>query len=217
MFINDLIQLIYDNVEVTKDDLLPDTLKEPSQFSSTYIILFTNPFKISCLYDKVLKQLITLWEEWETDGFQREEIDIWNTLTNEKRRIASEIWYIVKENAEKSVRFEELIQMTNKQMGILLTNKENILLCINNYCQKASDKTRCYNLLKKTELELKKKKILSVSMSDEIKKLTPFADRLNPVYSSATWKKFLEYNLESKSTLNSLLLNQILSLVLSFI
>ncbi|CAF4833776.1 unnamed protein product, partial [Rotaria sp. Silwood1] len=131
---------------------------------------------------------------WEKDGFKVADTETWNKLRHDQRQIACDIWHVIEEHAGKTIRFEQLIAETNRKMQMILTIKENITSCINNYCQEACDKKFYDNLLKKMGTYRHEEKVHSIEVPKEIEKLKPFADRLNPVFSSHVWQSVLKHD-----------------------
>ncbi len=199
MLVRDLIQVISDRIEVTKDSLIKETFYQPTKTTFTYVVLFENIFKNLVIREKIIQHLIPFWQEWEKDGFQVEETNTWNRLDTQQRQIVCDIWNVIGESVEKAIPFEQLIDKTRSRMKLIVTIKEDIRLCINNYCQETCDKELFYDRLQKIETQLNQDKVLSIQVPPEIERLKPFADRLNPVFPSLIWQKYLKHNMESES------------------
>ena len=190
--VRDLIQLICNKIEVKKSQLMNDTFHTPATTNSTYVVLFEDSFKALPIYQKVIEQLIFVWEEWENDGFQAADIRIWSELREKQRRIVSKIWNTIAEKAQKTISFEKLIDEATKNTREIFKVKDDVTFCINTYCQDACDKSLCFSHLQDIENQLRRRKVPSIKIPNMIEILKPLADRLHRIWKSHAWQKFFE-------------------------
>ena len=196
MIVRDLIKAMFEKINIKRENLIHDAFNEPTKLTFTYRILFTESLKTLPLHIKTIEQLIILWKEWENDGFYSAEIKTWNELSNEQRQVACQIWNTIGEKTRETIRFEQLIDKTKQRKEQLIKIIESIRLCMNSYCQGASDQIVYQKLLEDIETQLEEKKVLSISIPEKIEEIQPFAERLNSVFSSHVWQNYHQSNIK---------------------
>ena len=205
MLVRDLIEVLFEKIEIKREDLIRNAFHEPTKSTCTYRILFTDLLKRSPLYIKTIEQLIPIWEEWERYGFCSTEIKIWAQLNDEQQRVACQIWNAIGGKTRGTIRFEELIDKTMERRKMIIRIIDNIKLCTENYCQEASDRSVYDDLLKSIKTQLEEEKVLSIAIPEKIEEIKPLAERLNTVFSSRVWQNYYHGNIKLESTFVSLL------------
>ncbi len=217
LLVRDLIGLICEKIQMTKDDLMQDTFYQPTESTLTYWILFDQSFAILPIHITIIKQLILTWQEWEKEGFQIVEIQKWNELKDNQQRIVCQIWNLVGENLEKEIRFQQLINDANRKIQDIIKTKKNVRLCIDNYCQDASDKNRYISHLQDLQNQLDRGTVYSAEVPRDIEVLKTLANLLEPVISSRVWQEYLKQNLEYRSKFILLIIsNSVFNCYLTF-
>ena len=194
LLIYDLIELICQQTEISHNDLMRDTFYQPSNSSLTYIMLFEYPFVCLPIHRTVMEKLLLIWTEWEKDGFLAADLNRWNLLPIEQRQIACQIWSLMKKNCQSLNNLEELIKSENEIFERIISIKENVAACLMNYCASALDNkdySKCIDLIQK---QLDKTKVKSIRIPQKISDLQPTAQRLNSIYQSRIWQKYLSEN-----------------------
>ena len=201
LLVRDLIELICDQIEMTRDELMQDTFYQPSKSTLTYLILFDQLFITLPIHMKMIQDLISIWKKWQSDGFQVTQINSWNRLDTEQRRIAGQIWNGIGTNLGQNIPFEELIEEAKRRIEDIIKTKENVTSCINIYCQDARDTEDYRKHLQDLQNQLDQATVYSAKISEQILALKPFADRLQPVISSRLWQKYLKDDLKGNCKL----------------
>ncbi len=214
MLVHDLIQAVCDEIEVTKDELMDDIFNKPTKLTFTYTVLFEDSFNNVRIRMKIIKQLTSIWEDWEKNSCKVAETQTWNRLKDKQRQIVCDIWTRTEQIAEKIICFEQFINEANRKVQTIIKIKKNIALCINYYCQDACDKNYYFNLLQKLDEEGYQKKVEDIQLPKELSKLKPFADHLTAAIESHAWRNFLEENKKRiKCKLNHFLLTDTIAFV----
>lgn len=145
--VRDLIKLICDKIEVSKDVILDDIFDKPDRLTFTYIVLFEDSFKNTLISVKTVEELFFIWEDWQKNGCQVAETQAWNRLNDAQRQVICDIWNRTGQILEKTISFEQFINESNGKVQTIIKTVDNITLCINNYCQDACDTEFYLNLL----------------------------------------------------------------------
>ena len=135
----DLIQLICEKIEITKEELLNDTFYQPARSTLTYYILFDQSLKTLPIYRTTIAQLSLIRETWEKEGFLVSQINTWDTLRGSDKQIACEIWNFVGQYSNKSIQFQQLIDEEKVKIEEINKTIENITLCSRDFCQHSSN------------------------------------------------------------------------------
>lgn len=190
--IYELIELVCDKIDITEKDLMNDTFYEPAKTTFTYKVLFEDFFISLPIYGRIIKKLGLMWEEWEKNGFHAVEVKTWNKLKKRQLKVAEEIWNSVEKSLGKTRCFEQLIDEASKKYQEISQIRENVKLCLDNYCQDTCNKDTYNQHLNSMQKQLDRDRIRSIKVHQDIEILIPIANRLNPIYESNVWRTFLQ-------------------------
>lgn len=198
LLINELIQLTTDEIKFTTEEILRDTFEKPTSTTCIYAILFEDCFKNSSLRQKIIDQLLTIWNSWEQSGFLANQIMVWKNISNDQRQIIYRIWNYISEIAGKQYQIDKLIAKQELEMDEKIQIKEKITKCLDIYCQNACDKDLYLQLLLEIDKQLKSGIVRSITIPEEIQILLPLANELNPLEKLRSWKTYLIENRKCK-------------------
>lgn len=200
LLVHALIKLVCEKIEtIEKRELLHDTLLCPNEPSLISIVLFENAYKDLPVREKMIQQLMALWDEWETIGFQMDQLNTWTNLKPHVKEIAYRIWNFIKENNGKKKYFKQLIDEAQTKIIKILEVKGALTDCLNNYCEDACDKNRYLSLLNDLQQQVDKATISSEKIHPDIERLQPFTNDLNAIFDSHAWQYYFKQSIESKS------------------
>ena len=190
--VRDLIHLAIDNIEASAEEILQDTFHCPNPSSFTYRLLFEDCFRTSKIRQKTVSRLLVQLNTWEEQGLRANEIHQWNNYTDEQRGIARSIWNCICTIGEKQYQIDALVHRQETEMNSKLDLVDNVVSCLDAYCQEACDKTSYDKHLVTVQNELREKVLGLVQIPAELNTLLPFAKLLNPFIGSQAWRTFLE-------------------------
>ena len=198
--INRLIQLIANKIQFTNDEILRDTFEKPSRTSIIYVILFDQAFQESKLHQKVVDQLLAIWNTWEERGLRANEIIGWKKFNPDQRQIIQRVWDYVGEKAKKQYQIDRLIAQQQSEMEEKIRIKEKITKCLEIYCRDACDKQTYVTCLADMDKQLESGVVRLIVIPEAIQILLPLADRLNPLEKLYSWKTFLQAHGQTSSS-----------------
>lgn len=191
VLVRNLIELICEKIEMTKEELLNETFYEPSNFTFTYLSLFDESLITLPIHMKIIEQLSPVRKKWE-EGFLVTEINKWSTLKENEKQIAFQIWNLVGKYLEKSTHLQQLINEAKAKIKVINKTLENVTKCIQDFCQDASDQRDYLIHLQQLQEQINQTTINSAEISSKVAVLKPFADRIRSLTSSAVWQEYLE-------------------------
>jgi len=189
LLVHDLIEVICQQIEMNPDELKQDMFYNPTKTSLTYVILFENPFIILPIHRQIIEKLLLIIIEWEKDGFFYEDVICWNELNVEQRDIACQIWNSVNRN-----NLRELMKNENQISEKIISIIDNVTVCLMNYCTNTRDKDVYFTHIQNIQQQLNEVKLKSIKIPSPISEILVTAQRLNPIYKSFNWQKFLNEN-----------------------
>jgi hypothetical protein len=195
---NDLVRaLIYiatDNIEINDEEILQDTFHTPNRSSFIYSVLFEDCFHTSKVRKKVVDRLTIQLNTWEEQGLRANEICQWNNYGDDQREVARRIWNCICKDKEKQKPFDidTLVHRQKTEMNDKMDLIDNVVSCLEAYCQDACDKISYDNYLKIAQEQLTEKVLRLVQIPPELHTLLPFAKLLNPLIGSNAWRTFLD-------------------------
>lgn len=192
--INRLIQLFANRIQFTPEEILRDTFEKPSRTSIIYVILFDPAFQGSQLHQKVVDQLLAIWNTWEQRGLRANEIVGWKKFTPDQRQIIQRVWDYVGGKAQKQYQIDHLIAQQQSEMEEKIRIKEKLTKCLEIYCRDACDKQTYLTCLADMDKQLESGVVRLIVIPEAIEILLPLADRLNPLEKLYSWKTFLREN-----------------------
>lgn len=196
----DLIQLISDKGHVDDTELMNNAFYYPTKENSIYMILFEDYFGTLSIRMRIIKKLISKLINWSYNGFNNNEISRWSILCYAQREVANKIWDFIGKHTDQDICFGILIYDANKQFEAILAVQENTKSCILSYCQDAYDTHLYFDLFQNLEENLLERRLEDLKLPEELDKLRPFVDRLNPISKLSAWRKFLK---QKKSKIKS--------------
>ena len=197
--VRDLMKLICERIDMTKEELLHDTFYDPRKLTLTYMSLFHESLTTLPIHRKIIHQLSRIWEEWEREGFLVSQIDIWGTLDDNRKEIIVQIWDLIQKHLKKTIKFQDLIGKANAKVEDIKKTIENVTLCIRNFCQNAADNDDYLAHLQKLQQQFDQSTTNSAHISSEIEPLKSFADKIAALSSSGVWQEYLKDKLKTQS------------------
>ena len=191
----DLIQLICEKIEITKEELLNDTLYQPARSTLTYPILFDQSLKTLPIYKTTISQLESIWKTWDEEGFLVRQIDEWSALEKNEKQLVGEIWKLVGQCSKRPIELQQLLNEAKAKIEEIRETIGNVSLCIENFCQDAYDQKDYSTHIREAQEEINQATTISVSIPTKIVALKPFADRIISLTSSAVWQQYVESKL----------------------
>jgi hypothetical protein len=192
ILVRDLIRMVSDNIEMSAEEILQNTFYRPNRSSFTFSVLFKDCFRTSKPHQKTVNQLLIQLNTWEEQGLRANEIHQWNNYTTDQRQIACRIWNHICKVAGKQYEIDTLVHRHETEMNNKLELMDNVVSCLDAYCQDASDKTSYNYHLESVQKQLSEKVLRLVQIPAELEMLLPFAKLLNPLTGSHAWLTFLE-------------------------
>jgi len=80
--------------------------------------------------------------KWKLGEMLANDIWTWKNFTNEESIISCEIWTLMSEITGEQYPFDELFQVAHHNLELKLKMIDDVVTCLNAYCQKATDKNR---------------------------------------------------------------------------
>jgi len=190
----DLIELILKKLPVSENDIFESTFKHPTRSSFIYYVLFNDCFRKLATYDKFIELMDTLWTTWNEKGLHAEYIKTWKEQKAEQRKVANQMWNAIQRIKNRERPFEVMVEQDNNEF----VNKEKISkktrLCLQEYCQTASDIGILLNEIQSIEKKLWKDIVRSVEIPESIASIQSYVDQLIPYTKSQLWENFLKQN-----------------------
>ncbi|CAF1519847.1 unnamed protein product [Adineta ricciae] len=187
----DLIERALTNVSISENDILEYTILKPDRSTLIYHILSHNCYKKLSIFEIVIKQMDTLWTQWDQQGIYERHILAWKKQTDEQRSVANQLWSAVK---NKVGTFEEMLMKADTDLENKKSICEKTEVCIKVYCEKAYDNQKIIGEIHITKDELRKNKVQSVQISQSIQQIHNYVDLLVPYAKCQIWKDFLQKN-----------------------
>ena len=192
VLVRNLIELICEKIEMTKEELLNDTFYQPSRSTLTYHGLFDESLITLPIHQKIIEQLSSLRKKWDEEGFLVDDINIWSTLKENDKQIACQIWNLVSKQLQNPTNLQQLINEAIAKIEVINKTLENVTTCIQDFCQDASDQRDYLTHLQQLQEQLNQTTTNSAKISPKIAALKPFADRIKSLTSSTIWQEYLE-------------------------
>ncbi|CAM4892609.1 unnamed protein product [Rotaria socialis] len=201
-----LIKLTCDQIDITDDVIKQNTFIQPNSQSLVYKVLFKGCFKETKIYQKTTDWMLCQWILWgEKKEFKIQDIYEYKDHTKEQREVFNRIWKFISNMSQKNFDFDMLINEQEKQIEDFTRNINDILTCLKMYCHNGSDINYYIDLLDQIQKSIQAQIIRNVSLSEDLQKLLPLAQKLNPYSKSKTWKVFVQdYSKLAKSTTGNL-------------
>ena len=176
--------LVHDLIQLKKEHLVQDAFYQPTEKTVTYLILFDRSLVDQSIRVKLMPQLHPMWRGWEEDGFHLSEIDRWNELREKQRAIVSQIWNLIGEDLGRSVRFEQLINETERRIN------ESVTRYLNHYCQNAHDRSDYFTDIVDIRFGLKRGKVNLIKIPQSTEEIEPHLHPLNSICEWSIWQTF---------------------------
>lgn len=215
VLVKHLIEIFCDRITIEDDELLMNALKNPTNNSLTYVILFEYCFIDVPLRQNLLNRLTKVWNIWEEQGLKSYHIKIWQNFYPDQRHYFTEIWNVVEKFAEKRYPVKNLFDVQYQKLLQLIKLKENIVNCINTYCLKCSDKEKYLEFLQLMQQQIDDGVMRNFVIQPELKELEPIITHLSHISQSNAWMHY--YKRKTKSQNSMTMFNLILFIFVFFI
>ena len=197
LLIHDLIEALCELIEITKDELLKIIFDKAKGITLIYNVLMEESFSTIPIREQIIKDLLSIWTDWETDNFQIEETQIWIGLKPDKRQIICDIWERIGEIVGKNISFESLITEADRKFQTVLNIRNNIKKCILHYCTNSPDLQHYIDLISRLDENVNQRSVETFQLPDELIAIQDYTKYLNTFIESNAWRNFLKQQLES--------------------
>jgi len=201
--VKDLIDLTISVIEINNQELIDDTFRHPSRGTITYAILFDPSLNSLPIHKKILDRLSAHLIKWEKGVFAID-IYIWRDFSEEQARIVQQIWTLVAQSVGKQYELDRIFKSANEDLKNKLEIKERVMICINTYCQQASDKDKYMKLLQEIHEHLEQVCVQSVKIALELEEILLYTEKLNPYAKTISWQTFLDRKRTGKGKIQEL-------------
>ncbi|CAF1081188.1 unnamed protein product [Adineta ricciae] len=195
--LRELIEMACEDIQIEDDEILQDVFYKPDSQSFTYSAIFLPSFKTTRIRQYIVDRLLVLSTSWEEKGMQLNDLSTWNNYTEQQRAVALEVWAHIGEVSSKKFEMNTLINKENDNLKKKLQITEMISSCIDIYCSNATDKQHYKDLLKNIDNSFVNQTIRSIAISEEMEKIVPIAQRLDPYSKSNVWHLFRQETMTS--------------------
>lgn len=177
VLVRSLLELICEKIEMNEEELLSETFYQPSKSTLTYLSLFYKSLIILPIHMKIVKQLSSLRNKWEEEGFLVTEINRWSMLEKNEKQIAIRIWNLIDQYLKSPTHLEQLINEAKVKIEEINEIVDSATKSIQDFCLDTSDQRDHLLHLQQLQEQIHRTRTNSAEISPKIIVLKSFADR----------------------------------------
>ncbi len=194
--VNHLIALAASMIEINTSEIIHDTFTHPSRQTCIYVILFDESLSSVSIRQQIIKCLNEQWTKWKEGDMLITDVWTWRNFSNEETSIVREIWTLMAETTGEQYQFDELFNAAYVNLELKLEMMNNVVTCLNTYCQKATDKNSYETMIDQWNEGLERNNMRSIEFPTVVDKIIPYAKKINPYAEARAWRAFLNTQTE---------------------
>jgi ribosomal protein L40E len=202
--VNHLIALAASMIEINNSEIIHDTFTHPSRQTCIYIILFDESLNSVSIRQQIINCLNDQWMKWKEGDMLIKDVWIWRNFSNEETTIVHQIWTLMAETTGEQYQFDALFNDAYRNLNLKLEMMDNVVTCLNTYCQKATDKNSYETMIDQWNERLEQNNMGSIQFPTVVDNIVPYVEKINPYAEARAWREVLNNQSEMNDKIESI-------------